>query len=119
MSNERTGIVTLVTQACDYGATQENACNIIGISSKTFQRWTRNSNKQDGRLEPNHSPKHKLTELERKRIIKVINEPEYSNLPPCQVVQRFSWRNYNKKPSESRVKLNGFVRFYRTNINAS
>jgi putative transposase len=90
MSNERTGIVTLVTQACDYGATQENACNIIGISSKTFQRWTRNSNKQDGRLEPNHSPKHKLTELERKRIIKVVNEPEYSNLPPCQVVPRLA-----------------------------
>jgi putative transposase len=90
MSNERAGIVTLVSQACDSGATQESACNIIGISSKTFQRWTGNSNKQDGRLEPKHSPNHKLTELERQRIIKVVNEPEYSNLPPCQIVPRLA-----------------------------
>lgn len=90
MSNERADIVTLVTEACDSGATQESACNIIGISSKTFQRWTGNSNKQDGRLEPKHSPKHKLTELERQRIIKVANESEYSNLPPCQIVPRLA-----------------------------
>jgi putative transposase len=88
MSNERAGIVTLVSQTCDCGARQESACNIIGISSKTFQRWTGNSNKKDGRLDPKHSPNHKLTELERQRIIKVVNEPEYSNLPPCQIVPR-------------------------------
>lgn len=90
MSNERAGIIMLVSQACDSGATQENACNIIGISSKTFQRWTVNSNKQDGRLEPKHSPKHKLTGLERQRIINVANAPEYSNLPPCQIVPRLA-----------------------------
>jgi transposase InsO family protein len=90
MSNERADIIKLVTEACDSGAKQKSACNIIGISAKTFQRWTANLNKQDGRLEPKHSPKHKLTELERQRIIKIANEPEYSNLPPCQIVPRLA-----------------------------
>jgi len=90
MSNERADIITLITEACNLGAKQENACNIIGISSKTFQRWNGNSMKQDGRLEPQHSPKHKLTELERQRIIKVANGLEYANLPPCQIVPRLA-----------------------------
>ncbi len=90
MSNERVNIITLITEACNSGAKQENACNIIGISSKTFQRWNGNSMKQDGRIKPKHSPKHKLTELERQRIIKVANEPEYASLPPCQIVPRLA-----------------------------
>jgi len=90
MSVERADIITLVAEACDSGAKQENACNIIGISAKTFQRWNANSDKQDGRLEPKHTPKHKLTELERQRIIKVANEPEHSNLPPCQIVPKLA-----------------------------
>ena len=90
MNNERVNIITLITEACNSGATQENACNIIGISSKTFQRWNGNSRHQDGRLEPKHSPKHKLTVLERQRIIEVANEPEYANLPPCQIVPRLA-----------------------------
>ena len=104
MSNERAGIITLISQARDSGATQESACNIIGISSKTFQRWTGSSNKQDGRLDPKQSPKHKLTELERQRIIKVVNEPEYSNLPPCQIVPRLA---------DTGVYIASEARFYR------
>ena len=90
MSNEREEIITLITQACNSGAKQESACSIIGISSKTLQRWNAEPNKQDGRVEPTHSPKHKLTELERQRIIKVANTSEYANLPPCQIVPRLA-----------------------------
>jgi transposase InsO family protein len=90
MNVEREKIIGLITQACHAGAKQENACEIIGISAKTFQRWNVKSNKQDGRLEPRHRPKHKLTELECQRIIKVANESEYSNLPPCQIVPRLA-----------------------------
>lgn len=90
MNSERTEIITLITEACDAGAKQENACEIIGISAKTFQRWHVNSDKQDGRIESKHSPKHKLTELERQRIINVTNKPEYASLPPSQIVPRLA-----------------------------
>lgn len=90
MNIERETIIGLVTEACNTGAKQEKACNIIGISTKTFQRWNVNPNKQDGRIAPKHTPKHKLSALERQRIIKVANQPEYANLPPCQIVPRLA-----------------------------
>ena len=37
MSDERTEIIKLVTEACDAGARQSKACDIIGICAKTFQ----------------------------------------------------------------------------------
>ena len=90
MNVEREEIIGLVTNACNTGAKQEKACNIIGISTKTFQRWNVNPNKQDGRIAPKHPPKHKLSALERQRIIKVANQPEYAKLPPCQRVPRLA-----------------------------
>ena len=54
MNVEREDIIGLVTDPCNTGAKQEKACNIIGISTKTFQRWNVNPNKQDGRIAPKH-----------------------------------------------------------------
>jgi transposase InsO family protein len=44
----------------------------------------------DARLAPSHSPKHKLTQLERQRIVSVANQKEYANLPACQIVPRLA-----------------------------
>lgn len=90
MSSEREEIITLLTNACNSGARQEKACDIIGISAKTLQRWQHDVDKPDGRIAPKHSPKHKLTALERQRIIKTANEAEYANLPPCQIVPKLA-----------------------------
>ncbi len=90
MSSERKEIIRLVNEACDSGARQSMACECIGISAKTFQRWCRPDNARDGRLDAKHEPCNKLTELERQRIIKVANEPEYANLPPSKVVPKLS-----------------------------
>lgn len=86
MSTERADIIELVEEARASGARQSPACKAIGISAKTFQRWVKPDNQQDGRLESQHAPKNKLTELERQRIIKVANEPAYANLPPSKIV---------------------------------
>jgi len=58
----------------------------MGISTRTFQRWVKPDNQQDGRLDAKHAPKNKLAELERQRIIKVANEPDYADLPPSKIV---------------------------------
>ena len=86
MSNERAEIIELVEQARVTGARQSQACNSIGISAKTYQRWVKPDNQQDGRLDAKHEPKNKLTDLERQRIIKVANEPGYADLPPSKIV---------------------------------
>ena len=90
MSSERKEIITLVNEACDAGARQSKACECIGISAITFQRWCRPDNACDSRLDAKHEPRNKLTELERQRIIKVANEPEYADLPPSKIVPKLA-----------------------------
>ena len=86
MSLERKEINEWVTQASNDGARQIKACEVIGISAKTFQRWVQPCNTQDGRITASRVPSNKLTEMERQRIIKVANEAEFANLPPSQIV---------------------------------
>lgn len=90
MSSERREIITLVNEARTSGARQSKACEYLGISAKTFQRWCQQNNTCDGRLDAKHAPVNKLTELERQRIIKVANEPEYANLPPSKIVPKLA-----------------------------
>lgn len=86
MNNERGQIIDLVDAAIKAGARQSAACNIIGISAKTIQRWGMPGNAGDQRLDTQREPVNKLTELERRRILKVANEPEYAALSPAQMV---------------------------------
>ena len=90
MKEERKEIIELIAQAQETGARQSEACKIIGISTRTLQRWEREDNEQDGRLEAKHKPANQLTEQERKRIIHVSNEPDYATLPISQIVPRLA-----------------------------
>ncbi len=86
MSHERVEVVDLINVARKAGARQAAACGVVGISAKTYQRWNQPGNVNDDRLDTKREPANKLTELERKRIVKVVNEPEYANLAPSQIV---------------------------------
>lgn len=86
MINERVEIIGVIRKACDSGARQVKACEIIGISAKTFQRWSQSEDQKDGRIESSHVPANKLTEHERKLIILTANEEEYSALSPSKIV---------------------------------
>ncbi len=90
MKKERIEIIALIEEAQEAGARQSKACEIIGISPKTLQRWSRPDNGQDGRLEARHEPVSKLTELERQRIIDVSNEPDYTDLPTNKIVPQLA-----------------------------
>mgnify|MGYP002632733010 CR=1 FL=1 len=86
MSEDRENIIDLINQASESGARQLKACDIVGISAKTLQRWNQPDNKQDRRQTAHHHPVNKLTVLERKRILKIANEPAYAHLPPSKIV---------------------------------
>jgi putative transposase len=64
----------------------EPACDIIGISAKTLQRWEQPDNTQDSCLDALHEPSTKLTACEREQIITVANEPDYAALSPGKIV---------------------------------
>lgn len=84
----RTDVVKLVKEANEAGARLHMACREIGISVRTYERWTSGKAlKVDGRpgaVRP--EPKNKLSEAERAAVISVMNRPEYASLPPSQVV---------------------------------
>jgi len=90
MKSERVKIIELINQARNSGAKQDKACDIVGISAKTLQRWERPDNEQDGRIDANHEPKNKLSELERQRVIKVANDAEFARLAPTQIVPKLA-----------------------------
>jgi len=90
MSHDRLEIMALIKEARDSGARQSTACEIIGFSAKTLQRWSQSDNRQDGRIEVNQSPSNKLTELEYQRVIKVANQAEYADLSPSKIVPKLA-----------------------------
>jgi len=89
MSTERAEIIRLIDEARLAGARQSQACKIIGISGRTLQRW-RQGDTPDGRIDANHAPANKLTEMEKQRIIQTANKPEYADLPPSKIVPKLA-----------------------------
>ena len=90
MSQERDEILVLIDDARAAGARQSEACQVIGISAKTYQRWTQPENVEDSRLDTAREPPNKLSELERQRLLRVANAPGYADLPPSKIVPRLA-----------------------------
>lgn len=86
MKQDRDNIIHLIDEASMSGARQSKSCEIIGISTKTLQRWKVPSNEKDNRLDSKCMPSNKLSELERKRIVHTCNLPEYASLSPSKIV---------------------------------
>lgn len=80
--------VQLIEQATTAGARCEKACKELGISLRTYQRWTQEGSvKTDER--PNAQrpePANKLTPQEREKILEICNTEAYRSLPPSQIV---------------------------------
>ena len=90
MSEERKALLELLREAMDAKASQSKACEVVGISVKTMQRWERPGNDKDGRPEAIHEPANKLTEAERKHVIEIVNQPEFSHLSASQIVPKLA-----------------------------
>lgn len=88
---EREMIVSLVAEATAAGARQRVACELLGVSPRTLQRWqTAEGVSADQRPSRRWSPPHKLTPEERATLLKVANSAEYGHLPPSQIVPRLA-----------------------------
>lgn len=72
------------------GARQNEACNVLDIDSRTVQRWKRQEIGEDRRAGPRRRPANRLSESERKRVLEVVNQPEFRDLSPKQIVPRLA-----------------------------
>ena len=83
-------ILGLVEEAVEAGARQAKACDILGIDSRTAQRWKLRGVGEDGRTGPRREPRNKLTAEERRKVLAVLNAPDHRDLSPKQIVPRLA-----------------------------
>lgn len=79
----------LINAACQAGARKQPACEILGLTLRTIQRWERTGIK-DRRKGSHCEPANKLSAGEREDIVRVLNSPEYCDLGPAQIVPRLA-----------------------------
>lgn len=80
----------MIFEAMDAGARQSKACEILGIDSRTVQRWMKREVGDDGRAGPKHPPANKISATERGKILETMNHLDFRDLPPKQIVPRLA-----------------------------
>jgi transposase InsO family protein len=83
-------IQLLVEEAVANGARLSRACEAIGLSTRTLQRWVTRTD--DGRCGPNRAPANKLSDAERRKVIAVATSPEFRDASPKQIVPQLADR---------------------------
>ncbi len=74
----------LIEEAVGSGARLHRACETVGLSNRTLQRWV--TLDTDGRHGPNRAPANRLSDAERRRLITVATSPEFRDKAPKQIV---------------------------------
>jgi hypothetical protein len=82
--------MALIDQAVAAGARQARARETVNLRACTLQRWQRSRGQGDARADGVQAPGNRFSELERRHILKTINNAEYGSLPPSQIVPRLA-----------------------------
>ena len=89
--SNRQHIISLINEHTKIGGNIKTACNILGINESTYYRWKKQINNTgitcDLRPSAIHpEPKNKLSPDEKSLILTTLNNPEFADLSPNQVV---------------------------------
>lgn len=82
-------ILALLDEAVASGARLERACDEIGLTVRSVQRW-RAGAEDDLRCGPKTTPRNKLSESEQQRVLALITSPRFRDLPPAQIVPQLA-----------------------------
>lgn len=87
---DREAAVQLIDEARAAGARLASACWTLGLTARTYQRWTApKATGRDGRPEAaKPTPAHALTEAEVAEVLAACHRPEFADLPPAQIIAR-------------------------------
>jgi transposase InsO family protein len=84
-------ILELIDEATHAGARLFAACQTIGLSSRTLERWRQQpEGGEDERQGPLSEPPNKLTQKQRTELLSLLNSPENCDLSPNQIVPRLA-----------------------------
>jgi putative transposase len=78
--------MTLIEEAVASGARLGKACEVVGLSTRTLERWRADQACIDRRAGPRHSPSHQLSAAEKRKILEIANSPEFRDKGPKQIV---------------------------------
>lgn len=78
----------MITEATQSGARRSQACNELGLSLRTVQRWEHSDT--DRRQLVSRTPPNKLSEVERQAVLEAANQPGYASLTPHQIVPKLA-----------------------------
>ncbi|CAM5208717.1 IS3 family transposase [Oligella ureolytica] len=87
---QRQTLLSMIDEAVAAGARTARACQILGLSFRTVQRWRRMPCLGDQRPDRIQRPLNRFSDLDRQRILSAINSEEYGHLPPSQIVPRLA-----------------------------
>lgn len=91
-AQDRHRAVELIDEAVSQGARFRPACEQLGISLRTLQRWRQGGQlSADGRSTASRPvPANKLSEAERALVLSTANEARFAALPPTQIVPQLA-----------------------------
>ena len=89
---DRRKTIELIETARKNGARLIPACQFLGISTRTHQRWIKQGKEcRDRRPEAiRPMPTNKLTQQERQHVLDICHQKENASLPPSQLVPKLA-----------------------------
>lgn len=81
--------MNLISEACKSGARKHLAAELLGLSLRTVQRWSR-LGAADKRKGSRAVPANKLSDVERHQIVNILESREFSDSNPNQIVPRLA-----------------------------
>lgn len=85
-------VLQLIAEAVQGGARQERACEELGLTCRTVQRWREDDAGDDGRAGPRRRAGNALSDAERERVLEVVNSQRFRNQSPKQIVPELADR---------------------------
>lgn len=83
-------ILAALSEAQQAGARLHTACQVIGVSARTLQRWKRQPDVDDRRCGPRHRPDNALSAREEAEVLALMTSSVYGHLSPKQLVPRLA-----------------------------
>lgn len=79
--------LALIDEAIAAGARLDKACDVLGLSARTIERWRHEDDGgRDRRAGPQHAPAHELSAAEKAKVLEIASSPEFRDTSPRQIV---------------------------------
>ena len=87
----RQQVVDLIAEAIKAGARLAIACEEAEISTRTYNRWLKLFEESNEHIDKRTTcerpePHNKMTQVEVQQILNTVNQPDFSHLPPSQII---------------------------------